>query len=73
MSRTPVPKLLAAALLGSALAGAAYFYGKRLRAEDFEQEQDYKINKRRLARGLALVIAIGFLVKAATRPNDDEP
>ena len=65
--------LLATALFGSAVASAAYFYGKRLQAADFEREQDYKIDKRRLARGLALLIAIGLLVKSAPDPDDDEP
>lgn len=73
MSRKRGPALLAAALLGSALAGAAYFYGKRLRPEDFEQEQDYKLDKRRLASGLAVLIALGLLVTAATDADDDEP
>ena len=65
--------LLAAALLGSAVAGAAFFYGKRLRAEDFEAEQDYKLDGRRLAGGLAVLVALGLLVKAATDADDDEP
>ena len=73
MSRKRRPALLAAALLGSALASAAYFYGKRLRPEDFAPEQDYRLDGRRLASGLAVVVALGLLVTAATDADDDEP
>jgi hypothetical protein len=40
MNRTPVAAMLAGALLGTGLAEVAYFYGKRLRPEDLEGEQD---------------------------------
>ena len=59
------------ALLGSALAGAAYFIGKRLRAEDFENEQDYKLARRSLLRGVAVLIALQiFLNWSESRPDD---
>jgi hypothetical protein len=73
MSRKRGTALLAAALLGSALAGTAFFYGKRLRPKDLEQEQDYRLGRLYLARGLAIVIALGLFVKAATDADDDEP
>ena len=73
MSRKHRPALLAAALLGSALAGAAFFYGKRLRSEDLERDQEYKLGRRNLVRGVAILIALGLFVKAATDADDDEP
>ena len=73
MSAGRIPPLLAWALLGSAVAGAAYFIGKRLREGDFEREQEFDVDRRRLARGLAVLVALGFLVIAVTEPDEDRP
>ena len=73
MSRKRAPPLLAVMLVGSAVAGAAFFFGKRLRSDDLDRDQDYTLGRRYLARGLAILIALGLFVKAATGADDDEP
>ena len=70
MGRNRIPTLLALALVGTAIGGAVYFTGKRLRKEDLEPEQDYEVERRRVRRGLAVLIALGLLAVAATDPED---
>ena len=73
MGRNRIPALLALALVGTAIGGAVYFTGKRLRKEDLEPEQDYEVDRRRLTRGLAVLIALGLLAIATTDPDEDRP